>query len=189
MPIDARLSREIIADELDKLRLRIIQNMQNAGAVATGNTIRSLQVVTEDDGVALKSMQRMPFGVLETGRSGGGPAHVPQPVVHGVPVGFAAIIYKWMQAKGIHASNVKKPKNPWIVATHVDQEKADRSLSFAIATSIMNNGTLLFQNGGRDTIYSREIPKTVARIREQLTRLVSAEVVEQIKLNLQTLNQ
>ena len=148
MPFDARLSREIIADELDELRLRIIQNMQNAGAVATGNTIRSLRVVTEDDGVALKSMQRMPFGVLETGRSGGGPTHVPKPVVHGVPVGFAAIIYKWMQAKGIHASDVRKPPSSRFVAMRNAQEKADRSLSFAIATSIMNNGTLLFQNGG-----------------------------------------
>lgn len=185
MPFDARLSREIIADELDELRLRIIQNMQNAGAVATGNTIRSLQVVTEGDGVALKSMQRMPFGVLETGRK---PGNVPG-MKNGVPVGFAAIIYRWMKAKGIHATDVKKPKNPWKMTAYDAQEKADRSLSFAIATSIMRNGTLLFQNGGRDTIYSREIPKTVERIKEQLTRLVSAEVVEQIKLNLQTLNQ
>lgn len=182
---DPRIGSEIVAEELDELRKRIIANMQREGAVATGNTIRSLRVEQRLFGAALISAQRMPFGVLETGRK---PGNVPQPIIHGVPVGFAAIIYRWMQAKGIHATDVKKPKNPWIVATRTDQEKADRSLSFAIATSIMKRGTKLFREGGRDTIYSQEIPKTIDRVRERLSRLISAEVMEQIKLNTQQLN-
>lgn len=183
---DPRIGSEIVAEELDELRKRIIANMQREGAVATGNTIRSLRVEQRPFGAALISAQRMPFGVLETGRRGG---NVPQPVIHGVPVGFAAIIYRWMKAKGIHATDVKKPKNPWKMTAYDAQVRADRSLSFAIATSIMNRGTKLFREGGRDTIYSQEIPKTIDRVRERLSRLISAEVLEQIKLNTQTLNQ
>ena len=183
---DPRIGSEIVAEELDERRKRIIVNMQREGAVATGNTIRSLRVEQRPFGAALISAQRMPFGVLETGRRGG---NVPQPVIHGVPVGFAAIIYRWMQAKGIHATDVRKPPSPRFVAMQNEQEKADRSLSFAIATSIMKRGTKLFREGGRDTIYSREIPKTIDKVRERLSRLISAEVLEQIKLNTQTLNQ
>jgi hypothetical protein len=94
-----------------------------------------------------------------------------------------------MQAKGIHATDVKKPKNPWKMTAYDAQVRADRSLSFAIATSIMKRGTKLFREGGRDTIYSQEIPKTIDKVRERLSRLISAEVMEQIKLNTQTLNQ
>lgn len=182
---DPRIGSEIVAEELDELRKRIIANMQREGAVATGNTIRSLRVEQRPFGAALISAQRMPFGVLETGRKAG---NVPG-MRNGVPVGFAAIIYKWMQAKGIHATDVRKPPSPRFVAMQGEQERADRSLSFAIATSIMKRGTKLFREGGRDTIYSQEIPKTVDRIRERLSRLISDEVLEQIKLNTQTLNQ
>lgn len=184
--IDFRRGSEVVAEELQLLRERIVKNMQEQNAVATGNTIRSLQVVAEPFGAKLMSFQRMPFGVLETGRK---PGAVPGMNTQGVPVGFAAIIYKWMQAKGIHSDKVKKPKNPWIVATHSDQERADRSMAMAIAISIMNHGTKLFQMQGRDTIYSQEIPKTIDRIKERLSRFVSAEVVEQIELNTQVLNQ
>ena len=182
---DPRIGSEIVAEELDELRKRIIANMQREGAVATGNTIRSLRVEQRPFGAALISAQRMPFGVLETGRRGG---NVPG-MKNGVPVGFAAIIYRWMQAKGIHATDVKKPKNPWKMTAYDAQVRADRSLSFAIATSIMKRGTKLFREGGRDTIYSQEIPKTIDKVRERLSRLISAEVLEQIKLNTQTLNQ
>ena len=168
---DPRIGSEIVAEELDELRKRIIANMQREGAVATGNTIRSLRVEQRPFGAALVSAQRMPFGVLETGRKGGK-----------VPIGFAAIIYRWMQAKGIHATDLKKPKNP-LDAMQGNQEKADRSLSYAIARSIMRRGTKLYREGGRDTIYSQEIPKTLEKIREKLSQLVAAEVLEQIKLN------
>ena len=180
---DPRIGSEIVAEELDELRKRIIANMQREGAVATGNTIRSLRVEQRPFGAALISAQRMPFGVLETGRKGG---NVPHPVIHGVPVGFAAIIYRWMQAKGIHATDVKKPKNPWKMTAYDAQVRADRSLSFAIATSIMNRGTRLYREGGRDTIYTKEIPVTIERVQKRLGMLVQAFVVEQIQPTIPT---
>ena len=181
--IDPRIGSEIVAEELEDLKQRIIVNMQNAKAVATGNTIRSLHVIRSPFEATLESQQRMPFGVLETGRKGG---NVPQPVIHGVPVGFAAIIYRWMQAKGIHATDVPKPKNPWVVSTMSDQERADRSLSFAIATTIMKKGTRLYREGGRDTIYTKEIPVTIERVQKRLGMLVQAIVMEQIQATIPT---
>lgn len=178
---DPRIGSEIVAEELDELRKRIIVNMQREGAVATGNTIRSLRVEQRPFGAALISAQRMPFGVLETGRRGG---NVPQPVIHGVPVGFAAIIYKWMQAKGIHGTPLPyKTSRPH---KYTEQERGDRSLSFAIATTIMNKGTRLYREGGRDTIYTKEIPVAIERVQKRLGMLVQAFVVEQIQPTIPT---
>lgn len=168
--IDPRMGSEIVAEELEDLKRRIIANMQAAKAVATGNTIRSLHVEQRPFGASLVSQQKMPFGVLETGRRAGK-----------VPMGFGEIIYRWMQAKGIHSTRVQKPKNPWIVQTRDDQERADRSMAYAIATTIRKHGSSLYRAGGRDTIYTKEIPVTIERVRERLGMLMKAFVVGQIK--------
>ena len=176
--LDPRMGSVIVAEELERLKGRIISNMYAQKAVASGNTIRSLKVVPINSGAKLESDQRMPFGGLETGRKGG---NVPPPVVNGVPVGFAAIIYKWMQTKGVHSNRVEpyKTNRPH---KYSEQERADRSMSFAIARSIMEKGTRLFQDGGRDTIYSREIPETLLRVQKRLGIFMQEHVVEQIAL-------
>ena len=173
--IDPRMGSVIVAEELENLKQRIIANMQAAKAVATGNTIRSLHVVPRPFGATLESQQRMPFGVLETGRRAGK-----------VPMGFGEIIYRWMQAKGIHSTRVQKPKNPWIVQTRDDQERADRSMAYAIATTIRKHGSSLYRAGGRDTIYTKEIPVTIERVQKRLGMLVQAIVTEQIKATIPT---
>ena len=173
--IDPRMGSVIVAEELENLKQRIIANMVAAKAVATGNTIRSLHVVPRPFGATLESQQRMPFGVLETGRRAGK-----------VPMGFGEIIYRWMQAKGIHSTRVQKPKNPWIVQTRDDQERADRSMAYAIATTIRKHGSSLYRAGGRDTIYTKEIPVTIERVQKRLGMLVQAIVTEQIKATIPT---
>ena len=179
--IDPRMGSVIVAEELENLKQRIIANMVAAKAVATGNTIRSLHVVPRPFGATLESQQRMPFGVLETGRKGG---NVPKPVINGVPVGLARIIYDWMMAKGIHGTPLPyKTSRPH---KYTEQERGDRSLSFAIATTIMNKGTRLYREGGRDTIYTKEIPVTIERVQKRLGRLVQAFVVEQIQPTIPT---
>lgn len=95
---------------------------------------------------------RKAFGTLETGRRGGG-----------VPKGFYQIIYQWMQDKGIR---VEKPK----------------SFAYLVARKIAREGTKLYRQGGRDDIYSNEIPKTIESIGNKVRGLLSTEV-EHINLN------
>lgn len=95
---------------------------------------------------------RKAFGTLETGRRGGK-----------VPKGFYHIILQWMKDKGIQ---VEKPK----------------SFAYLVARKIAREGTKLYRQGGRDDIYSSEIPKTEESILSRITGLLSAEV-ESININ------
>lgn len=180
---DPRQGSAIIATELDELRLKIIENMYQTHSVASGGTIRSLKVIQEPFSARLISDQKMPFGVMETGRRGGK-----------IPYGFSGIIYEWMQTKGVHGEMEKpyrvyvKSKDAYVdrVKRFLTQEKADRSMAFAIARTIAKSGTKLFRQGGRDTIYSRDIPKTIQTCRERLAAFVFMSAQETIKLNIKS---
>ena len=96
---------------------------------------------------------RKAFGTLETGRRGGK-----------VPKGFYHIILQWVKDKGI---NVEKPK----------------TFAYFVARKIAREGTKLYRQGGRDDIYSNEIPKTEESILKRITGLLGAEV-EHININI-----
>ena len=153
---DEKKAVQLVADELEHLKNRIIGNMRSAGEVATGRTIRSLQVISDDAGAALISAQDMPFGVLETGRRGGK-----------VPYMFSSIIYEWMQAKGVHGT----------IRGNGTQEKADRSMAYAISRNIAQHGSSLFRRGGRSDIYSNEIPRTVSVVVHKIAAAIDIDNV------------
>ena len=158
--IDIPKAVEAARDELSLLQQRIISNMYAAGEVASGRTIRSLHVIEDANSAALVSSQQMPFGVLETGRRAGK-----------VPYRFSEIIYQWMRDKGVHGT----PRG------NATQEKADRSMAYAISRSIAMHGSSLFRRGGRRDIYSNEIPKTVSNIVRKVA--LKIEVKDIIPLN------
>lgn len=89
---------------------------------------------------------RKAFGTLEHGRRGGK-----------VPKGFYYIILQWMKDKGIQ---VEKPK----------------TFAYFVARKIAREGTSLYRKGGRNDIYSNEIPKTTESVLQRITGLLSAEV-------------
>lgn len=157
---DEKKAIQAVTDELEQLKNRIISNMRSAGEVASGRTIRSLRVISDDEGAALISAQNMPFGVLETGRRGGK-----------VPYGFSQIIYDWMQAKGVHGT----------IRGNMTQERADRSMAYVISRNIARHGTSLFRRGGRSDIYSNEIPRTVSVLVHKIAATV--DVTNIIPLN------
>lgn len=161
---DEKKAVQLVADELEQLKGRIIGNMRSAGEVASGRTIRSLRVISDDAGAALISAQDMPFGVLETGRRGGK-----------VPYMFSNIIYQWMQDKGVHGTI------RGTIRGNGTQEKADRSMAFAISRNIAQRGSSLFRRGGRSDIYSNEIPSTVAHIVSRIA--ASIDLTNMIPLN------
>lgn len=176
----------LVGAELETLKQKIIQNIQSAGAVATGKTIQSLAVQHRPDGGALVFRGRMPFAVIETGRRGiksttivGDPKYVTKNPK--VPSNFAQIIYNWMQAKGVHASPMPYKRNGLHKYANA-QERGDYTMASAIAHNIYLYGTRLNREGGRDTIYSKEIPQTVATIKDAVLKLAVTEV-KSIKLN------
>ena len=166
--IDKEAARVIIREELEQLRQRIAANMTAAGQVASGRTIASMHVETNEQEGTL--FGRAYFGVLETGRRAGA-----------VPSNFTAIIYRWMQDKNIHAKPLPYIR-PGAHKYNDPQVRGDMSMAAAIAHTIKTRGSKLFRQGGRDDIYSKEIPATVERVRERLVFLIS-QTFSSIKLN------
>lgn len=88
------------------------------------------------------------IGTLETGRKPGR-----------VPRNFKAIIEQWVKDKGI---TVEKPK----------------SFAYFVAKKIAAEGTLLHRQGGRDDIYSNEIPKSIEVILSRLGDQYTTEIMQ-----------
>lgn len=149
--------QRIVGDELEKLKLAIINNMRQADAVATGKTIASLVVETNPMGGTLYG--RKFFGALETGRRPSTATTASNPPLY-------VRIMEWMQARNIQGQT----------------ERETKSIAFAIAKSINKHGTQLYQSGGRNTIYSQEIPKTIERISSQFSSMLVSEF-KSIKIN------
>lgn len=160
--------KRIISEELHTLKLRIIENMKRNKQVASGRTIQSLAVeVDEWGGRLMGSVPVIP--TLETGRKAGK-----------IPSGFAGIILQWMQDKGIHADPIpyKRKKG----GKYTPQERGDMSMAGAIARKIASEGSRLHRIGGRNDVYSTEIPKTIAALQQKLMLLLY-ENVKSIPIN------
>lgn len=168
--INGNVSRQILIEELEQLRLAIIKHHTDAGQVASGRTIKSLHVeATEYEGTLYG---HKPFGVLETGRRGGA-----------VPSGFTGIILQWMKDKGIKVGPIPyKTNRPH---KYTPQERGNLQFSYFVAQKIKKSGTLLYRQGGRADIYSNEIPQTVEKVGQRLLKLFGAEI-SSIKLNKET---
>lgn len=139
---------KVLAD----LRQRIIDNMNAAGAYATGKTEQSLHIEVEDDGVGVVGTlsARPYFSALETGTR---PWRVQY---RRPPKFFVDIIREWAEAKGVSAP------------------------AGAIAMTIMREGSRLYRQGGRDNIYSNEIPNAIASAERQLAAYWEVQMVEML---------
>lgn len=165
---DEHAARVILQEELEQLKQNIANNMRNAGEVASGRTIKSMHVETSQQQGTL--FGRAFFGVLETGRRAGG-----------IPRGFRQIIYQWMQDKNVHARPMpykREGKHKY----SDPQVRGDMSMAAAIAWTIQHRGSKLFRDGGRDDIYSNEIPLTLRRVEGRLIMLIEKAAFS-IKLN------
>lgn len=147
---------KVLRDELTDLKGRIAQNILNAGANATGKTIRSLEVVVSSESGSAWTGElkgRSFFGALETGTKPWANQYKHPPRF------FRELIAEWIQAKGLTLN------------------------AYLVARKIMREGSKLYREGGRDTIYSREIPPTVERINEKTMIMWQNILTEHIKLN------
>lgn len=164
-------ARNIVAEELEALKQRIIARHRQAGQVASGKTIASLRVEKTADGGTLYG--RPAFGTLETGRK---PGRVPQ--------NFEAVIKQWILDKGISVTPIpyiRQPSARW-TPKYTPEERGLNTLAGAIAYKIRTEGTTLYRHGGRSDIYSPEIPLTVESLRKRMLGLFKTEV-EHININ------
>ena len=97
---------------------------------------------------------RKAIAVLETGRKPGR-----------VPRGFYYIILKWVADKGLRVDN-------------------PRTFAYFVSRKIAAEGTRLYRDGGRQDIFSNEIPRTIERIRVAIGNWAITElntILDQIK--------
>lgn len=93
--------RQILREELEALRSRIIENMSKADQIVTGKTRDSMQVQVRDNAGVLTG--RRAFATLETGSRPW--SRKPKRV----PKFFADLIGEWIEARGLDL-------NRWAVA-------------------------------------------------------------------------
>ena len=162
---------KVLKEELSRLAERIKQNHISAGQVASGRTLESIiYEVKEGEG---SLFGRFPFGTLETGRRPGA-----------VPESFEAIIRQWILDKGLPVQPIpykRKPSKKW-QPKYTPEERGLRTMADAIATKIRKEGTALYRNGGRNDIYSNEIPDAIQRVEERIGNLFET-MIEHIHLN------
>lgn len=149
---------QVLERNLIDLKARIIENHVRAGQVASGRTRDSLTVTVEALGNEYIGTLwgRSFFGTLETGNKPW------QRKPKRVPHFFHDIIERWIEDKGLNL-------NAW-----------------AVAYNIIHSGTRLYQSGGRDDIFSSEIPKTIESIGEELLAAYDTQITEMITLNTKT---
>ena len=145
--------QNIIFEELEDLRKRIISNIDSTGRKASGRTSGSMHTdISENRGILFG---RMAFGTLETGRKSGK-----------VPAGFYQIIKQWVIDKGIS----------------FDSQSERNSFAYLVSRKIAREGTQLYRTGAEADVYTTEGPETIERIKDRVGFLMRLEF-ESIKLN------
>lgn len=153
----------IVAEELETARQHIIENHVAAEQRVTGATAGSITITVSDNGsggVIGSIDARAYFGAIETG-SGPWKKQYQRTRKDGTeypsaPKWFVDIIKQWALDKGAAL------ESPW-----------------GVATNQMRFGTKLFRNGGREDIFSNEIPLLLDRIADRLAGLFDAQIVDQ----------
>lgn len=154
---------ELVLDCLERVRVRIWQNIDTTGTKASGKTQESMWIESTPTGGRLWG--RPYFQSVETGRPAGR-----------VPFNFVAIIKQWIIDKGISVKQVAYKTSRQ--HKYSVQERSLNMAAGAIAHSIETTGTQLFKSGGRHDIYSDVIAEEVAQLRKDLAVSV-AETLSQ----------
>ena len=154
---------ELVLDCLERVRLRIWQNIDTTNTKASGKTQESMWIERTPTGGRLWG--RPYFQSVETGRPAGR-----------VPFNFVSIIKQWIIDKGISIKQVAYKTSRQ--HKYSVQERSLNMAAGAIAHNIEVSGTRLFKQGGRHDIYSDVIAEEVAQLRRELAVSV-AETLSQ----------
>lgn len=143
---------EVVAEELEALRQRIIANIDAAGQRASGATANSLTPEVTEGSVGITGILwgRSFFSTLEKGSRPWKRQYIRPPKF------FIDLMAEWAARKGISAP------------------------AGGIAYNIMTKGSKLYRTGGRTDIYSNEIPATIDRIASRLAGIFDVAIDESI---------
>lgn len=143
--------QEILEQELETLRLDIIERQRQSGQQTTGKTARSLRVETDETHGTLYGASYI--GTLERGRQGGK-----------VPQGFRHIIAQWAKDKGLSFGSESELKR----------------FAYFVSKHIAESGTQLYRRGGRTDILTEPIERFTKRMNEQLAEFCKQEIINKI---------
>ena len=110
--------RQNIAAILERCKSDIETNMETQNINASGRTVGSLSVVSDDKGLRLGLFgnNHAPLGTLEVGRAGGR-----------VPAGFYQIIKQWTRDKGLQfGTETERGTFAYFVARKIAREGTQR---------------------------------------------------------------
>lgn len=156
----------VVLDTLERVRLRIIDNITSTGVKASGATQASLTVEAKSNGGVLTG--RSYFQGLETGRPAGP-----------VPGNFSSIIKQWIIDKGL--TPTPRPYKTNRPHKYTEAERSLNIMAAAVAHSIFERGFKPWRDGGRvepptNDIYTNVIDEEV----QALQAKIMAEVKQQI---------
>ena len=147
----------ILREELEDLRRRIIENMGRADQIVTGKTRDSLQIEIGESGGDTYGILtgRRAFATLERGSRPWSkqPARPPR--------FFVNIIGEWIKNRGLEGK-----LNAW-----------------AVAHTLIRQGSSLYRKGGRDDIYTPEIQRTLDQLGERIIEGYSVLVTDRLNFN------
>lgn len=150
---------------LERIRLKIVANINDKGLHASGKTERSMFIERDEYGMRL--VGRPYFQSLELGRPAGR-----------VPHNFHAIIRQWIIDKRIAVRQIqykRQPSERWQPKYSVE-ERSLRIMAGAIAHTIATRGTQLYRQGGRMDIYSPVIAEEVEQLSRQYTDIIAKSI-------------
>ena len=110
--------RQNIASILERCKADIETNMETQNVNASGSTVGSLAVISDNDGLRLGLFgnTHAPLGTLEVGRAGGR-----------VPAGFYQIIKQWTRDKGLSfATESERGTFAYFVARKIARDGTQR---------------------------------------------------------------
>lgn len=142
----------ILAQELELLRDDITSRHEIAGQNVTGETIRSLEVITNAHTGRLLGATYL--GVLEQGREPGK-----------VPRIFVEILKMWIVAKGL---------------SFTDENDLTRFAN-AIKWNTIKHGSYLYRSGGRNDVYTPAIEDFQNRLAGRIVMYFETEIKNEIE--------
>lgn len=157
--------QDLIYRALEEVRDEIKQNISSTGSTASGRTADSMEI--EVVGTTGKLTGRQAFWTLERGR---GPGRIPG--------NMRDIIKQWALDKGISISPIpyiRQASDKW-QPKYTEQERGLNAFAGAVAFNIANKGTQLYQDGGRDDIYTPAINKAMDKLANNVLLEINTEL-------------
>lgn len=144
---------DIIREELENLYRNIIEAHIKAGQVASGDTMKSLTVQVDEFHGVLKQKGGAPLFTLDKGRGPGGD-----------PRDLYWLIMRWAENKGI------------TFETRRDLQR----FSWWVSVNITENGTRLYQRGGRTDVVQDNLTACIENLKRRLGQHYTQHIIENI---------